>query len=396
MPIFLTQPFLMQLPLAQAGQLLLVMGISFVVITLICSTYRFHKMIQFSEDELLTVQDCDDFFYIQVTRYLSKINRTSSGFGILIIQFYTDNPNSREVQEQFLAQVNTIIRKERDKACLFHDDCIGVIIDTEEEKITTAVTRLINTLSKARATLPITALRASACGFPANGNSSKELIDCATTTLEKANVEMTPPLQIAAAEEEEDTKEIPEEALVKHEKSSTIDELTGVLKPKVVGSYMRKYLAELRQKKEPVSLLCVGINRIDNIISLQGEKAADAVIAQASQVIQKISRESDLIGRYHRDDFMVLAPCTLEQGEMIAIRLREAVQQEIFLFEGQRIKTSISVGISAYPEHGRTLRDLFNGAFAALEIIREWETSSCLVFDPSKHSNKMRYDSKKT
>ena len=34
---------LSQLPMADAGQLLLVMGISFIVITLLCSTYKFHK-----------------------------------------------------------------------------------------------------------------------------------------------------------------------------------------------------------------------------------------------------------------------------------------------------------------------------------------------------------------
>ena len=72
---FFLHPVLMQLPMAEAGQLLLVMGISFAIITLIASTSRFHKMIQFGEDELISIKDCNDFFFIQVTRYLSKINR---------------------------------------------------------------------------------------------------------------------------------------------------------------------------------------------------------------------------------------------------------------------------------------------------------------------------------
>ena len=92
---------------------------------------------------------------------------------------------------------------------------------------------------------------------------------------------------------------------------------------------MRKYLAEMRQKKDPASVLCVGINRIDNIISLYGEDAADAVIAGVSQAIQRLTRDSDLIGRFHRDDFIILSPCTLEQGEMISIRLREEIQKEV-------------------------------------------------------------------
>ena len=79
-----------QLPLAQAGQLLLVVGISFVILTVISSTYRFHIMIQLSEEALTTVEDCNDFFFVQVTRYLSKINRTSSGFGVFVVQFLAE------------------------------------------------------------------------------------------------------------------------------------------------------------------------------------------------------------------------------------------------------------------------------------------------------------------
>jgi diguanylate cyclase (GGDEF)-like protein len=151
---------------------------------------------------------------------------------------------------------------------------------------------------------------------------------------------------------------------------------------------MRKYLSEIRYKKKPAAVLCVGLNQIDTIIDLQGEAAADAVIAGVADVIQRLTRDTDLIGRYHRDDFIVLAPCSMAQGEQIAVRLRETVQKEPFLFEGRRIRTTISVGISAHPEHGRTLRDLFQGAYTALTVVRSWKTSSCLVYDPVKHHKK--------
>ncbi len=151
---------------------------------------------------------------------------------------------------------------------------------------------------------------------------------------------------------------------------------------------MRKYLSEIRRKHEPAALLCVGINRIDQIIQMHGELAADDVIAAVSQTIQRLTRNSDLIGRYHREDFLVLAPCTLQQGERIAIRLREAVQKEIYISGARRIKASVSVGITATPEHGRNLRDLFRCAYRALEIVREWNTSACLVYDPAQHVKK--------
>lgn len=387
--------FMQQLPLAQAGQLLIVIGISFALITLIASTVRFHRMIQLDDDELSTVEDCNDFCFIQVTRYLSKINRISSGFGVIVVQFKTDQTDRRPIQDSLLAPLKQSVREECDKACLFHDDCVALIIDTDEENVTTVAKRICASLPKIIQNIPaISAFRVGCSSFPTHGLNSQAIIDAATNAMESARFENETPLSIAPPPEGEENAEELEELgeLSKEDKNSAIDPLTGVLKPDVIGSYMRKYLSEIRHKREPAAVLCVGINRIDNIINLHGEQAADAVIAGVSAVLQRLTRDNDLIGRYHRDDFLILAPCSLEQGEMIAIRLREAVQKEIFLFEGKRIKTSISAGISGHPEHGRTLRDLFRGSYTALQIIRGWDTSSCLIYDPAQHEKKAAYE----
>jgi diguanylate cyclase (GGDEF)-like protein len=387
---------LAQLPVAQAGQLLLVTAIAFGIITLICSTVRFHKLIQFSEDELKTVGDCNDFFFIQVTRYLSKINRASSGFGIVIIQFQSSASDLRPEQEQLLGLLKQTVREEYDKACLFDSDCVAAIIDTEEENVDVAAGQIIRKLKAGISAIPgITALRAGASSFPTHGLTSQNLIDGAAGALEQAPFDAELPLGIAQSPEDAE-EEVPEEEVIgelsKKDKNSSIDPLTGVLKADVIASYMRKYLSEIRQKKKPAAVLSVGINRIGSIASLNGEEAADAVIAGVSEIIQRLTRDSDLIGRYGRSEFIILAPCTLEQGNMIAIRLREAVQKETFIFNGRPLKTSISAGISGHPEHGRALRDLFKASNIALDVIRQWGTSACLVYDPAQHNQMKQHE----
>lgn len=382
-------PIFAQLPMAEVGQLLLVTGISFVIIMLITSTYRFHTMIQIEEDSLETVADNNDFFFIQVTRYLSKINRISTGFGVMIIQFRA-NPQTVEIQRGVLHTMQELIRKAEDKVCMFQDDCIGVIIDTEENRVSDVTRRMANDIKKALTAHPeIQAWRIGVSHFPMHGIHTQSMIDTAVEALEKTDFGADDPFCIAP-NPKPDEKETPQEIgeLSKEDKRSSIDPLTGVLKPAVIGSYMRKYLAELRRKKEPVSILCIGISRIRQITELHGETATDEVIAGVSQIIQKLTRDCDLIGRFHHADFMVLAPSTLSQGEMIAQRLRDAVQKEVFLSGGKRIKATVSIGISAHPEHGRNLRDLFRGAHCALEVIREWNTATCLVYNPAEHDKK--------
>lgn len=384
--------YIAQLPVAQAGQLLLVAGISFAVITLITSTYRFHRMIQLGEEALKTVKDCNDFFFIQVTRYLSKINRSSAGFGVFIVQFVTDRPDRRTVQEKLLAAMTSAVRHDTDKACLFRDDCATAIVDTEEINITAMAQRMAADVRKAAASIPdIKAFRIGVSSFPAHGLNTQTIIDAAADALETATFGSPYPLGLAplpAADEQSQSSPAVVGELSRQDKDNTLDTLTGVLNPSVIGSYMRKYLAEIRRKKQPAALLCVGINRIDQVIRLHGEQAADDVIAGVSGVLQRLTRDGDLIGRYHRDDFLVLAPCSLQQGEKIALRLREAVQKEAFTSGIKKIKATVSIGITAYPDHGRNLRDLFRGSYRALEVIHDWDTSACLVYNPAQHAKK--------
>jgi diguanylate cyclase (GGDEF)-like protein len=388
-----------QLPLAQAGQLLLVVVISFAVITLVSSTYRFHRMIMVGEDALKTVEDLNYFFFIQVSRYLSKINRVSSGFGVLIVQFSTEEPDKQKVQKELLAVLRSTIRHVSDKACLFRDDCVAAIIDTEEEHVPLVAQHMMIDLKKAVTTVPgVKAFRAGVSSFPLHGLDTQILVDSAVQALETADFGSSLPVCIApapdVAQEKENEPEVVGE-LGKESRNTALDPLTGVLRPEVIGSYIRKYLAEIRMKKGQAALLCVGINRIDQIIKLHGEESADDVIAGVSKILQKLTRDCDLIGRYHRDDFLILARCTLQQGEMIATRLREAVQKEVFISGGKPIKTAISIGITAHPEHGRTLGDLFSGAYRALEVIRGWNTAACLVYDPSQHAEKAKHETRR-
>jgi diguanylate cyclase (GGDEF)-like protein len=387
-----------QLPLLQAGQLLLVMGVSFAIITLIGSTYRFHKMIQLGEEALLTVADCNDFFFIQVTRYLSKINRKSSGFGICIVQFYTEESDKRKVQETLLAILKNTVRNANDKVCLFRDDCVAAIIDTEDENVPDVARRILTEFKTATAGTTVKTLRMGVSSFPAHGHNTQMIIDAAAAALETVGCDNPLPLCIAPSPDAAATDQNSPEAigeLSRQDKNSALDPLTGVLKPAVIGSYMRKYLFEIRQKKDPATLLCVGISRIDQISKLHGEQAADDVIAGVSEILKALTRNCDLIGRAHRDDFLVLAPCTLQQGEQIASRLREAVQKKIFISGGKPIKTAISIGITAMPEHGRTLRDLFHGASRALEVVRGWNTTACLIYDPAQHGKTSAHETRR-
>ncbi|MBM4152921.1 MAG: GGDEF domain-containing protein [Kiritimatiellaceae bacterium] len=380
-----------QLPWIQAGQLLLVVGVSFVIITAISSTYRFHKLIELGDDALTTEQACNDFFFVQVTRYLSKINRTSTGFGIVVIQFCTQTEDKRAVQEALLQHLKGLLRTSVDKACLFRTDCIAAILDTEERNLPACANRLVASLQIVAPSCGITALRAGVSTFPLYFASTQVLVEAATTAMEKGDFTAPQPVYLAPPPEGSigiDTGSADLGELSRQDKNSAIDPLTGVLSSGVVASYMRKYLSDIRLKKKSATLLCVGINNMEQLTQLHGTVAAEDVIVGVSKILQRLTRNGDLIGRFHYADFLVLTDSSLKQGEQIAHRLREAVQKEAFISNGKKIKASVSIGISAHPEHGRNMQDLFRGAHRAFEVLRDWNTTACLVYDPAQHSKK--------
>ena len=254
-----------ELPLMEAGQFLLVTGISFALITLIASGNRFHHLIQINEKELPDKESCDHFFQIQVSRYLSRINRISSGFSIVIIRLETDRTDLRALQKEAIHKLQHLVRNNTDKACLFHTDCIAGIFNTEKEKAEAIAQRIQNEIPTLISSLSgVKSFHAGIATFPTHALNSIQLIEAAESALGQARAKGSGVIEFAPLPEEVKTEEIkPEKVgeLTREDKNASLDPLTGVLKPKVIGSYFRKYLFEIRRKKKPVSLFFIELNK---------------------------------------------------------------------------------------------------------------------------------------
>ena len=47
-------------------------------------------------------------------------------------------------------------------------------------------------------------------------------------------------------------------------------------------------------------------------------------------------------------------------------QIRKAIEEELIIYDGKLIPVTLSVGISAYPENGSSIEELFNQADRAL------------------------------
>ena len=67
-------------------------------------------------------------------------------------------------------------------------------------------------------------------------------------------------------------------------------------------------------------------------------------------------RKDDLPARYGGEEFIIIAPNANGKADEFAERLRRAVEQTKFEYEGQEIKVTISAGVSPYYENFKQMK----------------------------------------
>ncbi|MFH1284197.1 MAG: GGDEF domain-containing protein [Candidatus Peregrinibacteria bacterium] len=129
------------------------------------------------------------------------------------------------------------------------------------------------------------------------------------------------------------------------------DGLTGMLTRKAFCKQFEQEYAQLLREGNHLSFLFVDIDRFKSINDEYGHAVGDEALRRLSSLIKEVVRDSDVIGRYGGDEFVVLCPNTELDGVVeFAKRISEHVMNnpiEIEVEEGQKVSVPFSVTIGA-------------------------------------------------
>lgn len=118
------------------------------------------------------------------------------------------------------------------------------------------------------------------------------------------------------------------------------------------------------------SLLMIDIDKFKVINDTYGHLKGDSVLALLGKTIMESTRESDLVGRYGGEEFIViLINTTIESGVEVANKIRSNIEK--IEFPGINRPITVSIGLSQYPEHGIFKDDLISKADQALYYAKE-------------------------
>lgn len=130
---------------------------------------------------------------------------------------------------------------------------------------------------------------------------------------------------------------------------SQTDGLTGLMNRRALTDRLRYEVERARRYKAELSLVLCDIDNFKDINDTCGHDMGDRALQIISATLLTVLRETDIVGRYGGDEFMLILPATSAGGaENLADKLLSAVRNsDLLLHDGRRIRLSMSIGIAA-------------------------------------------------
>lgn len=137
---------------------------------------------------------------------------------------------------------------------------------------------------------------------------------------------------------------------------SETDDLTGLYNMRGFSIVVDRLFAQAVRYNRPASMLMIDSDDLKSVNDNNGHEAGNRLLKLVAKCIESELRHTDVLARYGGDEFVVLLPETAANRAIeVAQRILQAVKAAPLEFEGQRIETSVSIGIACYPEDGRSI-----------------------------------------
>ncbi|MDZ4181873.1 MAG: GGDEF domain-containing protein, partial [Candidatus Cloacimonadaceae bacterium] len=138
-----------------------------------------------------------------------------------------------------------------------------------------------------------------------------------------------------------------EELYRRVEELSVTDSLTGLRNRRYLETNLNHMLLLAARHKVPICYIMIDLDHFKYINDSFGHLAGDFVLKELSDIISGSFRKSDVVVRYGGEEFLViLFDTSLKLCKPMMEELRADVQNHLFMFRGQPITITISIGIA--------------------------------------------------
>lgn len=165
--------------------------------------------------------------------------------------------------------------------------------------------------------------------------------------------------------------------------SATTDALTGLPNRAFFVEYLENSISEAQVSGEKVWVVLLDLDHFKEINDDLGHDAGDVLLRGVAQKLTKLPDPVRLAARLGGDEFVLVLRGRAETVDPEAI-VRPLIEQLIspITYEGRRLTSKASFGISVAPDHGATCRELLKSADLALYMAKDLGRGGYAFFDP--------------
>ena len=163
---------------------------------------------------------------------------------------------------------------------------------------------------------------------------------------------------------------------------SKTDDLTGLLNMRAFSHILDREIARVTRYAQPFTIIMIDVDGLKSVNDRHGHTAGSRLIKTIAQSLSECIRNTDVLARYGGDEFVILMTHTsTEHARMAAERIRTAIHNTSFDIKGNRISSTVSVGIASFPECVEEPEDVLDKADIALYKSKQCGRDRVTYFD---------------
>ena len=167
---------------------------------------------------------------------------------------------------------------------------------------------------------------------------------------------------------------------------AAVDELTNLLNRRFGVRRLSEEFSRAARHGTPLSVVMMDIDHFKNFNDTYGHNAGDEVLRTVASILSANMRSEDMVCRYGGEEFlMLLSGAGMNDGAVIAERIRRIVASEEIRWGSSKLSISISLGVATYPiVRASVCEELITYADKALYAAKESGRNKVVIFDGNK------------
>jgi len=162
------------------------------------------------------------------------------------------------------------------------------------------------------------------------------------------------------------------------------DSLTGLFNKSYIQQRLDEEFYRSKRYNHELSLMMIDLDNFKALNDRFGRAVGDHLLRYFSQVIADTIRPSDIASRYGGQEFLIIFPETRkEEAQTVAERLLSRLSLYPFRVDSRKedVPLTINIGVTAYPDHGESAKELVALADQALNQARKDGKNKVTVYE---------------